>query len=61
VNSVTEGWRICRQVGNISAILEKRARNADEGQGSERYASNIESARKVDAIPKVGWQHLFLA
>lgn len=23
VNSVAEGWRICRQVGTISTILEK--------------------------------------
>ncbi len=30
VKSVAERWRICRQVSNISAILEKRARNVDE-------------------------------
>jgi hypothetical protein len=30
VKSVAERWRLCRQVSNISAILEKRASNADE-------------------------------
>jgi len=44
---MAEGWRICRQVRNISAILEKRASNTDEGQRKERYITNIESARKV--------------
>jgi hypothetical protein len=39
VKSVAEGWRICRQVGNISAIFEKRASNVNEGQGIERYIS----------------------
>jgi hypothetical protein len=43
---VAEGWRICGQVGNLSAIFTKRARNVDEGQEKERYITNIESARK---------------
>src|SRR6266704_5235416 len=43
---VAEGQRICRQVGNISAIFAKRASNVDEGQEKERYITNIESARK---------------
>ena len=53
VNSVAERWRICRQVGNISAILEKRAPNADEGQGRERYVSNIELVRLVRCCSQV--------
>src|SRR5258708_38572089 len=40
VKSVAEGWRICRQVGNISAIFEKRASNVDEGQGKGWYIMN---------------------
>ena len=40
MKSVAEGWRICRQVGDISAILEKRARIANKSQGRERHVSN---------------------
>jgi hypothetical protein len=45
-NSVAERWRICRKAGNISAILEKGASNADKGQGKERYISNIGIGQK---------------
>lgn len=44
-DKVAEGWRICRQAGNISAIL-KRTGNADKGQGKERYISNIGIGQK---------------